>query len=326
MLGALAADGRWGLLADLGKGLIETADLFEPWRSNTLDAWLLTRSQATRDVDLQPLLDAWYRALASERPETAAKYRTQLRTLIPDGTPFRVTQFTKSALRVWLDDKPARSRNRYRAAASSFAAFLVERDVLEVNVARLVRAAKVVPPRMRYLDSAQAQALCAALPEGPHRALHALLLATGADLAGALRVRPEDTLLLRDNQIRLSGTKTYNRDRVRRLLAPWAVPYVQEFFATPRTFGLTADDSPDAIAKATGRIKTVLDRALATCGITDYSTKDHRHTFAVQALRDGYSYAVVAWQLGHANTALAHRTYGNHVVHDADYVRRVAAN
>lgn len=64
--------------------------------------------------------------------------------------------------------------------------------------------------------------------------------------------------------------------------------------------------------------------ALKDVSITDYSTRDHRHTYAVQALRDGYSYAVVARQLGHGTTALAHKVYGRHVPEAADYTRKTA--
>lgn len=87
---------------------------------------------------------------------------------------------------------------------------------------------------------------------------------------------------------------------------------------------LLDDDSDAAIVWAQDRTLYQLKQACTVKGveITDYTTRDHRHTYAVQALRDGYSYAVVAHQLGHATTALVHKVYGRHAPSAADYTRR----
>ena len=52
---------------------------------------------------------------------------------------------------------------------------------------------------------------------------------------------------------------------------------------------------------------------------TDYRCHDWRHTYAVQALRDGESPQVVAHQLGHKTAATVHAVYGRYVPIASDY-------
>lgn len=49
-----------------------------------------------------------------------------------------------------------------------------------------------------------------------------------------------------------------------------------------------------------------------------YTMRDHRHTYAVRAIKAGTPVPVVASQLGHANGALVLKVYGKHIPDEAD--------
>jgi integrase len=191
---------------------------------------------------------------------------------------------------------------------------------------RLVKAAPAGAPRVRWLTIPEATAVLDALPE-PYRALHALLMATGADVGAALYLRVRD-VDLEKGEVLIRGTKSHDRERTRRLLHEWAASRFWAYFRTRPKFGaamvfdIVKAGEPREKYRATDRALTALQSATAAVKVTDYTSKDHRHTFAVQALKDGYSYSVVSFQLGHADTTLVHRVYGKFVPDAADYTRR----
>lgn len=326
MLRHLADQAAWPLLEAISDGRYAVGAVYDAWGAGRLPQWIEAQERAAQDIDLNPYVDRWFAATSSDRPETATKYLAQLRTLIPSGERFPRSRFTKAAIREWLDQRTAGTRNHYRSAASVFARYLQDLDLLDTNVVRDVRRAKVRTARMRYLSSDQARALVDALP-AVDRAFHAFLIGTGCDAGPALLVKYRD-LDLKLNEVRVRGTKTHDRDRVRRLLHPWCADilraYVAEHPGLPAAplFPLARSTKRADVLEALRQTLQRLRDAMTAVELTDYTTRDHRHTFAVQALRDGYSYAVVAHQLGHANTALAHRVYGKFAVTDADYVKR----
>jgi integrase len=347
MLGTLADTGQWAVLHDLATGAATIADTFAAfgagdlarWRAQRLAAEAAARAAAeaaAHDPDLEPHVARWHAATRAYRPKVADGYYRMVRTLLPEGGRFPRSQLGRRTIREWLDTRTRGTRNRYHVALSSFCAYLVEHEVLEFNVARLVKRIPERPPRLRFLTRGEAQQLVAALPQ-PHRALHALLLATGADVGGALLVRVRDVDAAA-RTVRVPGEKRHTRDAVRRLTEAWAgdefLAFVRAQRALPSAFvfadllalGRAAGDDPP-LARLLDRVeRRVLYRLQETCralGITDYTVKDHRHTYAVQAIRDGYSYAVVAHQLGHGTTQLVHKVYGRFTPDVADYTRRV---
>jgi integrase len=62
-----------------------------------------------------------------------------------------------------------------------------------------------------------------------------------------------------------------------------------------------------------------LQHALKAVKWADYRSHDWRHTYAVQALRDGESPQAVAHQLGHKTAAMVHAVYGRYVPIASDY-------
>ncbi|HVT38751.1 MAG TPA: tyrosine-type recombinase/integrase [Gemmatimonadaceae bacterium] len=59
-------------------------------------------------------------------------------------------------------------------------------------------------------------------------------------------------------------------------------------------------------------------------GIAHYRQHDWRHTYAVQAVRQGMPLPLIAKQLGHANTIMVQRVYGRFLPEASDYAAYAA--
>lgn len=309
MVGALIARRDWAILDAVCSGQLTLGRVWDAYR---YDAELVEFRTALDDVDLEPLVADWEKYLKARGTESASRYVRQVRELIAAGLRFPRSRFTRRTISEHLSARAisGSTKNRERAAFSVFAKFLVEREILEHNPVRDVQAAKANRPRMRYLERTQAQALIAALPQ-PFRALEALMVATGAEWQACRRLTRRD-IDLAARTVHLHGGKTAWRDRVVRIVADWAIPaiaeHVRNFAPAAHVFVLDQHAALDA------------HHAASKAAQLEYSRlHDHRHTFAVQALRDGLSPSVVASQLGHANAYLTFTTYGRFVVTDSDF-------
>jgi integrase len=150
-------------------------------------------------------------------------------------------------------------------------------------------------PRDRWLPPQELFALLCALP--PARAAHvALIVATGARLSEALKVRPDDVDCERW-LVRLRGTKTARADRtvpvpeerMRRLLLaalPW-LPVVQW-----------------------GNMTRDLELGCTKAGIAKASSNDLRRTCGSWLIQAGVEASLVARILGHADSRMVERVYG----------------
>lgn len=311
MVGALRARRVWAVLDAVAKHDLTLGEVFDHYRSDPNLTALLASLDA---IDLAPLVDDWRGYLAARGIGGAETYVAQVRRLIPAGERFTRAQFTRKGVSEHLAglSVSGSTRNRHRAALSGFARFLVERDVLEHNVVRDVRAAKAAAPRMRYLERDEAQALVDALPQ-PYRALEALMLGAGLEWQACIRLTRRD-VNLDAGTIHARGSKTAWRNRVVRIVESWAAPIIA---AHARALMPSASVFPV-------RYKHALKAHAAACKaiqLDDYNMHDNRHTFAVQQLRDGLSPTVVARQLGHSNAHLVHTTYGRFVPDERDYRR-----
>lgn len=286
--------------------------LGQVWDAYRAEGQLTDFHAQLEDVDLEPMVEKWEKYLNARGAESAARYTRQVRELIVAGVQFPRSRFTRKTISEHLSARAisGSTKNRERTAFSVFATFLVEREILEHNPVRDVKAAKPNRPRMRYLDRAEAQALIAALPQ-PYRALEALMAATGAEWQACRRLTRRG-IDLTARTVHLHGGKTAWRDRVVRIVAEWPLPaiaeHVRNFAPAAHVFVLdqhAALDAHHAACKAT---------QLEYCTLHDW-----RHTFAVQALRDGLAPQVVAHQLGHKDAYLVFTTYGKFAVTDADY-------
>lgn len=279
------------------------SDIFDAHEAGRLEQVL---AQAD-DADLAALVHDW---------QGNPKYKAQVRAFLGDRFP--ASQFTRRAISTFLAglDVSGSTRNRYRAALSVFARWLVERDVIPHNPVRDVRAHKPNPGRMVWLERPQARALIAALPM-PNRALEALFCATGIEWGAAIKLRRRDVDLVAGT-VHAEGSKTPWRNRVVRGTETWAweifAGYARDFTELAPLFpGLT----PAAVLGVHHAAAKILELPRTTL-------HDWRHTYSVTALRDGYSPQVVAHQLGHRDSYLVLTRYGRFIVDERDYQRHAA--
>jgi integrase len=330
MLRSLADEGRFDLLERLVDGRLDLVGVHDAYRKQQLTAYLAEVDAAARNVDLEPHVARWLEELQRLGLRSADDYHAKVRTLMPAGRPFRRSMLTLAALQAWQKDRRGPTRNRYRTALSVFLRYCMAHGLLEENVALKLPQAPENDPRVRYLERDEVEQLLPMLPED-HRLLHVLLISTGVDVAAALGLcyrgitRGDDGMW----QIEVRGSKTRKRSGGRRLLFPWAERALERFLAAhpgkPNEL-VFASLLPDALTKpglkrAKDAVRRKLKAVLAELGITDYSTRDHRHTFAVQARKAGYRIEVVAQQLGHRDTKLAQEVYGLYVPDTRDYAR-----
>lgn len=147
------------------------------------------------------------------------------------------------------------------------------------------------------------------------RAIHALMCGSGMEVGAALALCHRDV-----DQAAMTahahGTKSAHRDRTIRVTEAWCWSVVRDWtdsqLALPdaNVFSLTYKALTDALRNACKAV-----------GVENYRSHDWRHTYAVQARRDGYSDQVIAHQLGHRNTVMVQMVYGRYSPTAADYAR-----
>lgn len=292
------------------------ADLYVAYESNTLGEFVARFDQ----VDLDPILADW---------DGDARYKRQVRCLIPEGKRFGAERFTKRNISVFLKGLVGKrgkkaypmsgsTRVRYRAALSVFANHLVEIEAIPHNPVRDVKASKPNAARIVWLERSQAQALIGAL-SGAQRAMEALMAATGIEwqAIGLLKGRDIDFVA---KTVHAQGSKTHWRNRVVRPTEMWAWEIFREYARDFTGNALVFQGLKHSAALRTHK------RIGKSLGLPVTTLHDWRHTYAVQALREGFSAQIVAHQLGHRDSYLVLTRYGRHVPSLQDYeVHRHAA-
>lgn len=302
---------------------------FRAYVENRLPAFIAELRDGAQDVDLEPLVGAWQKELTRQRrpnAETRAKYLRQVRTLIPEGQPFLVSRFTKLQIMDWLAGLKVGQPNRYRAALSSFAKFLMLRDVLTVNPVTLVPMARESEPRTLHLSQDEVERLLAGLqeyPEGPWNSPpHALMLATGMEVSAALAVRPQD---VHDRQVYAAGTKRAHRRRMVGIYDRWVWVYqaalVGMFMDSKTVFPRVTVASLYKSLRWALNYRPKGGRSLVDDRpeLAKYTTHDHRHTWAVQAIRDRIPRPMISHNLGHRDSAMLDKVYGRFIPTGADF-------
>lgn len=267
------------------------------------------------DLNLEPSVKAWFAAKAASRKgaSSAERYLLQVRTLIPAGRPFPRSRFTAATLRAHLRALEVEdpTRNRHKAAFSSFADYLVDEGLLERNPVRDVRGWSEGEGRIVHYEREQAQALIAALPQ-PFQAIEALMVGAGLEWEAieALKARDVDLGAL---EVTAHGGKTRWRNRRCRIVEAWTVPFIR-----PALAGKFDNQPVFSVSRFMAYKAHVA--ALTAIGLPHATLHDWRHTHAVLLLRSGYKPAVVAHQLGHRDTNLVWKRYGRFTVDSRDYV------
>lgn len=292
---------EWAPLEAIFDGHATLANIYDADVAGRLETLLAE----LRDVDLDPLVTTWGK-------KANAKYVAQVRTLIVEGERFPASRFRRRAISEFLAglDCAPPTKNRYRAALSVFAKWLVEREVLDANPVRDVAMYKENDPRMTWMTWADAQRVAAAM-QSPWSELIEIMASTGMELGAALKLTRVDVDLATQT-VQARGSKTLWRNRVIRY-EPWA--HGAFYRATAGHLGF-APLFP-AIAH-----RVLLDRfhaAQKAVGIEGHRLHDLRHTYAVNALKKGYKPQVVAAQLGHKDASMVIRVYGRFVPDASDY-------
>lgn len=301
------------LLDQLASKKATVGEAFEAYRENRLAQFIVDLRDGIQDVNIEPLVAAWQKELERVgKPNAAgrAKYLRQVRTFIPEGKPFPASQFKKARVRQWLTELDVSQSNRYRAALSSFAGFLVESDVIGTNPVLQVKAARESEPRTSHLNQGEAKRLLAHM-DGLYKRFHAFLLATGMEYGAAVKVYwPSD---FQNRSVLAQGTKTAHRARTCAVTETWEWAWAIALEKMP------AQGHPFRAVNYYA-MRTALKRALEAAKLRDdYTTHDHRHTWAVQAIRDGLPLHVVAHQLGHRDPVMTLRVYGRFIPQTTDY-------
>ncbi len=311
--------------------------LLDAWDSNDLDG-LRNR---LKDVNLEPYVNRFleHHTHYVKSVSTIANYRHILRRMFPEGKPFGLSRFSvveldrfistyrkrgackrpKAGVVAEVASKP--TRRKVHAALSQFAKYLIQQGVLTTSPLDSIKALPPGESRMKSLEVPQLLQLVESLPE-PHRTLAALLAGTGIELSVALALRKSD-VNIETRQIRARGTKNHNRNRVA-TATTWAWPFIAARLQGMSPNGLLFDGIPgvgDNPKYARNAAYKVHVNACAKLGIADYTMHDHRHSYAVRALRAGTPAELVARQLGHANPAMVMKVYGRFVPNIQDVAR-----
>jgi integrase len=307
------------LLDALATGKAAVGSAFSAYLENRLEAFITDLREGLRDTDLEPFVAMWIREMERRKKpnaDTRRRYLRQVRTLLVAGKPFPRSQFTKQRIRDWLREIGVGQPNRYRAALSSFAEFLLFDDVLPLNPVRQVPSSAEREPRTLHLSVPDAMRLLDVL-EGPYKALHALMLATAMEVSAALAVRRGD-LNFEDGTGFARGTKRASRTRTCTVTATWEGAWAHVIEYCRQNPGLP-DSRPFAGISSTMSYRA-LKQGLAAKGMDPaYTQHDHRHTWAVQAVREGLALHTVAHQLGHRDATMVLKVYGRFMPSASDF-------
>lgn len=303
----------WDVLEPLHQGTIEFTDLFDAYCRADKDVAKLRSLLKQSDLAalVEPFLEA---AHCSE--DTKKHYKALLRRLIPVGEKFPADQFTAPRLQQTIDEfkASAGTKRKLGAALRTFGNWLVRRGHLRDNPMRQVSLPRQPAPRAKFLETADAITLADAQPAS-YREYSALLAGSGIEVSTALQLRVRD-VDVKHKEIRAAGTKTHARDRVVRV-ADWAWRYVERAMKWKEKDDLLFDGVVDRWTAADvhrAAIKTLTHddegNAIAGSPFAGYTMRDHRHTYAVRAMRAGTPAEIVARQLGHATPTLLLTVYG----------------
>lgn len=306
LVNRLVARRQWPALTAIVAGVTTLPKVYDADERGELAAFV---AQLT-DRDLEPYVAQWHASLASRGVVTADKMLRQVRSLIPKGQRFPASQLAKARVSEWRDGLPSSNstRNRYRSALFAFAAWLVERDYLSANPLHDVKPLRRNAVPFRYLRPEQYRRLVQTGSTARHRAIFALLYGTGMEVSALLRVTRTDVDPERRTVV-AHGTKKESRDRECGVDA-WAWPIVWEWtrpiIGSALLFPYSGRE--DTAAQTIYRVHSRLLRVL---GYPHMPLHNSRHSFAVAARRAGRADAWIARQLGHSDTTMVQRTYGN---------------
>lgn len=299
---------QWALINAMLDRTVKLTEAYEADTAGKLDDLIANISA----LDISPLVGEWADQGAIPR------YVTHVRSLIPEGQRFPVTLFTKAWVSKKLGDLKwtNSTKNRYRAAISQFAKWLVERDVIESNIVRDVSGKTENDARDVWYTWDEARTLIGKL-EGEQQVLEALMAGTGVEWQVCERLVRRD-IDLKARTVRSKGHKTPYRNRVVRITEAWTIPYIarhiKHMMPNARVFTLNHDRALDEH-----------HRVVKLLGLEDSNLHDWRHTYSENNYQAGMKIRAIKKQLGHApNSTVLERHYQSREVDEKDYELRAA--
>ncbi len=321
MLEQLWGRREWELLDRVIDGRLPAGVVYDHWRLG--DDGLAQLKATLSDVELAGFIAGWRQwALRRADENTVEKYARQLRRLVPENTSFKRSQFTRKHISTTLTSLSCSgsTARRYHAAWSSFANYLVEMEVIEVNALRSIRGPTPNPPKDLHLSLNDSVRLVDAQPM-PYRALAALREGAGVEISPALAVRKRD-LDETEHTIHVHGTKNAWRDRIV-MVEDWAWPHIIQAAKNklPDALLFVEDDGQPA---RYGRALAEHRRAIKALELNErYTMHDARHSFAVRWMKEGRDPQLIANNLGHRDATMVLRIYGKYSPKPQDYRRSV---
>jgi len=240
-----------------------------------------------------------------------AKYERQLRRLISAGDPFPASRFTRRELSRSLDalGKRGSTARRHHAAWSSFGNYLVEREIIDANPLRQIRALKANGARELYLSPRDVRRLVAAQPR-PSDALAALREGAGVELGVALAARVA-VVEKRRQLFHARGTKNPWRDRLFRV-EDWAGPLILHACGRRPLTAALFEGATEERARAAHR------RAIKALGFDGgYRMHDAQHSYALMRVERGDNVVEIARDLGHRDATMVLKIYGKYAPKEA---------
>lgn len=318
---------RWDVVGLLLAKRMDPGKLYDADADGTVEAFVAEHLAAEQDRANTPA-DLRHEAVKWGAEEGHADYARQLAVLYPDDQPLTVATFTRKEVVARLKTLPVQrpTKNRYKAAASSFANHLVDAELLEFNFVRTIKGFKENPARVVYYTHDDAKTLIGALAQ-PYAGAAAFALAFGAEWC-AIRDLEVGDLRLTENPVtaRVRGAKREWRDRTVPLVPQlaWTLTYLTPLLKdkTPavRVFAGLREWELLRAQQATAKARKIVAQGEAK--FSPHDLHDWRHTHAVILLRAGYDEQIAAAHLGHKNTDLIRKRYGIYVPDRFDYAKQ----
>jgi integrase len=322
MLDQLRTQREWDILGRIAGHTLTVGEVYDHWREGEEGIERLKLSLS--DIDLNQQVEGWANwAQRRAGANTVEKYTRQLRRLVPEGVPFKRSQFSRRVISASLASLLCSSSTarRHHAAWSSFANYLVEVEVIPANPLRSIRAPSPNPPKELYLSLTDCLRLVEAQPL-PYRALAALREGAGVEISPALAVKRGD-VDEKEHTVHVRGTKNAWRNRIV-LVDDWAWPFLAQTLKGKLPDALLfveESGKPARYARARSEHKAAL-KALSLD--PKYTMHDARHSFAVRWMKEGQDPQLIANNLGHRDASMVLRIYGKYRPKPSDY-RRAAA-
>lgn len=283
-------------------------------------AMLAARAAEAARVELEPLVVQWQkeRTKVDGSPVRAAQYARSVRALLPAGATTDALE--PRAIRSWLLARDVRgsTRNRDKAALSSFCAWLVEQGMLDDNPVRRV-AGWSEESRVTWLRMEQAQALVHAHADPDARLAACLAIGWGWEWDACRNGLVRDLDLDKGLAFARGGKNPWrSRMCVLTECMAWVRPIVRE---------LVADRLPSAplIQRIDEHANIRLHHAACRlAGLPHCTFHDQRHTHAILLTMAGELPQNIWSNLGHRDGTLYYKCYARYGVQPEHFRTAVA--